>query len=90
MSTKLISYDLIKPTQDYPNLIDKIKSLGNWCVLHRSTWLIDTTLTSEQLFDALRPYIDSNDQLFVCNIERKSSVWCGSPKAVDDWLMSRG
>ena len=72
---KIVSYDLNEPDKNYPNLIEDIKSFSSWCHLHKSVWLIDTKLTSEQVFDRLRTHIDKNDELYVCDVVRYSSVW---------------
>lgn len=74
MKTYLVSYDLDKPGQDYSDLIAAIRRLGGIQtgsqvskVLY-SEWLVKTDLTSSQIYDALAPYIDSNDMLLVVGL----------------------
>lgn len=50
----LISYDLNRPGQGYARLYDGIKELGAWWHYLDSTWLVDTNLTSSQIFERLR------------------------------------
>ncbi|MEU9388611.1 hypothetical protein AB0D86_01240 [Streptomyces sp. NPDC048324] len=64
----MISYDLKKPGQDYTTLIKEIKSLGSWCHALKSTWLVDTLKSSQQVHSALRAHMDSNDLILVVNI----------------------
>ena len=42
MATYMIGYDLNRPGQDYPALIDAIKRLGTWWHHLDSTWIVVT------------------------------------------------
>jgi hypothetical protein len=50
----LVAYDLHKPDRDYTDVENLIKSLGSWCHLEESVWLLDTTSTPSQVRDALQ------------------------------------
>ena len=71
----LISYDLNRPGQGYARLYDGIKELGAWWHYLDSTWLVDTNLTSRQIFERLRSRIDANDRLLIIGVTRDYSGW---------------
>jgi hypothetical protein len=83
-----ISYDLIgtaETSADYERLIAKIKSLGAAKRVEYSLWVLDTDSSPEEVRDALRSYIDSDDKLIV--MQRVSgSAWRGLPADVARWL----
>lgn len=63
----LVSYDLLRPGQNYDGLINAIKQLGGKRVL-LSAWAFYSTATAVQLRDHLRQFIDQNDRLLVTGI----------------------
>lgn len=75
MSVKIISYDLNSPesSRDYVELIDYIKSLGDWIKPMYSFWLIDTPKHCKTIRDEAKKYLDENDRFFV-------ATW-----SIDDW-----
>ncbi len=61
----LITYDLNKTGQDYENVIKAIKdcSAANvWCSFWKSSYLIKSNLTANQILDKIKPYLDQNDK----------------------------
>lgn len=73
MTSYQISYDLQSPGQDYEDLHDAIKSLGDYCHILESTWLVEASDTSaSDIRDELKKHIDSNDRLIVT---RPRSGW---------------
>jgi len=83
-----ISYDLIgtaETSADYERLIDKIKSLGPAKRVEYSLWVSDSDLSPEEVRDALRSYIDSDDKLIVMK-RVGGSAWRGLPDDVARWL----
>jgi len=87
MSTFLIGYDLNKAGKDYDGLIDKIKDLANgWWHHLDSTWLIKSDLTCSQIRDALKPYLDHDDELLVLNITGDDWATFGIAPSGNDWL----
>ena len=91
MSVKIISYDLGQPetSADYEDLIDFIKSLGDYAKPLESYWLVDTNKTCKYIRDTAEQYLDDNDRFFV--VRWSLEDWAGFrlPKGVADWLNNR-
>jgi len=85
MPTKLISYDLRRPGQDYPELFAAIKSIGTWCHPLESTWIVRTTLSSADVRTRLSNHVDANDKVLVTAL---AGDWASSglDKQSNDWL----
>ena len=52
-----------------------------------STWLVDTSLTAQGIWDRLSPHVDTNDFVLVIGITRDSQGWL--PKDAWEWIKSR-
>lgn len=61
----IISYDLIRPGQDYTRVHNAIKSLGKWYQLQYSAFYVNTAYTPEQCDMIVSAVMDANDRLFV-------------------------
>ncbi|AIJ45913.1 hypothetical protein O987_08895 [Comamonas testosteroni TK102] len=85
MASYLIGYDLNKTGQDYAALIDAIKGLGLWWHCLDSTWIIKHDGPSTVIRDALKPYIDSNDELLVVKLTGEGA-WMGFNTECSTWL----
>lgn len=86
MATYLIGYDLNKPHKDYPELIEAIKALcGSWWHHLDSTWIIKHTGPAGVIRDALKPHIDSNDELLVVELSGERA-WAGFSDRGSEWL----
>ena len=86
MPAQLISYDLRRPGQDYPELFAAIKSNGvTWWHCLESVWIVKTNLTSAQIRDRLQPHIDVNDKVLVAALSGQSGT-LGLDKNCNDWL----
>lgn len=82
MSVYIVTYDLNRETSR-PNITKKIKE-WDWARLSESSYAIDTTLTVEGVFNALKPLIDANDNLYVITLKKP---WTGyGPPDVNEWL----
>lgn len=88
MAVYMVGYDLLKPGQDYEDLINAIKSYGVWWHHLDSTWIIVTDETAIQVRDRLVQHIDSNDELLVASIGAPAA-WRGFAKDGADWLMKK-
>ena len=90
MAVHLLTYDLVPPGQDYPNLLDELRRIGA-VRLQKSVWLVEVPQTAEQLLTAIWSYLDSNDRLFVLSIQPEAYEWIGKrmlpPSAA--WLKAR-
>lgn len=69
MAVYLVTYDLNKEVVR-PNITEKIKSLGGYAKLSESSYAIDVDLTVDQVFDALKPLIDNNDQIYILTLSQ--------------------
>ena len=85
MGTYLIGYDLNKPSQNYDELHEAIKSLGAWWHHLDSTWIGKHDGPSTTIRDYLKPYIDSNDELLVVKLTGEAA-WTGFNQRGSDWL----
>jgi len=85
MPNQLISYDLRRPGQQYPELFAAIKSIGSWCHPLESTWIVRTTLSSADVRTRLRNHVDANDGVLVTAL---AGNWAslGLDKQSNDWL----
>ena len=83
MKKYMITYDLNTPGKNYDNVIDAIKaaSNGTWCSFWRSSFLICSNLTANEIFAVLEPYIDSNDRLFIVEVTAHYQGWLSK----DEW-----
>ena len=71
----LLSYDLLKPGQDYEKLYDELASMDAQRVL-QSQWVFRRFKTSATgLRDHYRQFIDGNDRLLIVAID--SDDWSG-------------
>lgn len=79
-----ISYDLNKSDKNYDGLIEAIKEYSNIKALY-STWFVKSNKSASQIYNDLKGYIDSNDHLFVIEVEASNKQgWM--PESVWKWL----
>lgn len=72
-----ITYDLNATGQNYEKVINAIKdaSTGVWCTYWKSSYLIQTNLTVQQVSDKITPHLDSNDRLLVIEVKHNYQGW---------------
>lgn len=63
----LVTYDLLKPGQNYDRLLTSLKNAGGTKIL-LSAWLLPSKLTSEPLYNQLLPFLDTNDRILVTEV----------------------
>jgi hypothetical protein len=80
----LVTYDLHVRGQNYTDLLAKIKESAMWARLSESSYAMGTEKTPQQLFDYLKPGLDSNDQLYIVTIT-KPYIGVGTEE-VNSWL----
>jgi hypothetical protein len=88
MACYIISYDLNTPGQDYIELTNAIERVGTtaWQCLN-AAWLVITDLTAVQIRDALKPYVDKNDELLIAQLGN-DAAWRGGGRHFSEGLMS--
>lgn len=75
MSIYMISYDLHAPTNNREDVENSIKNLGTWCKYLTTTFLVKTESTSSDVQDAITKYLDNNDKMILCKIEKPILGW---------------
>ncbi len=70
----IVTYDLLKPGQDYSGLI---KAISQYHHVHplESVWFIKSMDTSEKISEDLLKWIDTNDRIFIGEIRNNYSGW---------------
>ena len=72
----LITYDLNSTGQKYDDVINAIKNASSyWCTYWKSSFLIKSNLTANQISDKITPHLDSNDRLMI--VETKTTNYQG-------------
>ncbi len=72
----MITYDLNSKGQNYEDVIQAIKdSALCWCTYWKSSFLIKSNLTADQISDKITPHLDSNDRLII--VEANSTNYQG-------------
>jgi hypothetical protein len=79
----IVTYDLRSP-KDYHDLYEVVKLQGKWWHYMASTWLLSTTKEPQQVVDAMLPYMDATDLLFVCELTPKFQGRL--PQQAWDWI----
>lgn len=85
MNTYLITYDLMKPGQDYDDLHEAIKKLGTWWHCLDSTWIVKHAGPAMTIRDALRQHTDANDKLLVVLLSGEGA-WANFDATCSKWL----
>ena len=77
MAVYMITYDLNSKGQNYEDVIQSIKdaSTGAWCSYWKSSYLIKSNLTVQQVSDKITPHLDSNDRLIVIETKANYQGW---------------
>ena len=86
MNNLTISYDLYRQGQDYPAIIEEIKTLGSWARLHKSVWYVKSGLSAAQAVERLKRVIDSNDTLYVVDATNNDAAWSNLDPKVSEFL----
>lgn len=68
MAAYMITYDLNSPGQQYEKVIQAIKDSSSnsaWCTYWKSSFLIKSSLTAQEISDNIAVHLDSGDKLLV-------------------------
>jgi len=82
-----INNDQKRPGQNYEKLYEAIKSCGDWWHFLGSTWLVDTSLNAQGIWDRLAPHVDKNDIFLVIGVTRDNQGWL--PEKAWEWINTR-
>jgi hypothetical protein len=82
-----INYDLKKPGRDYADLYTAIKSCGAWWHYLESTWLVDTNLNANGIWNKVKDAIDNSDRMLIIGVTADNSGWL--PKEAWEWINTR-
>jgi hypothetical protein len=80
----MIGYDL-KEGENYSDLIEAIKKIGNWWHCLDSTWIVKTDRSPVEIRDFLMPHIRKDDRLLVATLTGEAA-WCGFNEQCSQWL----
>lgn len=72
MTTFLVSYDLNRPHQDYPNVVGRLQDIGVATRVLYSTYVVETPMTAADIISHLADG-DQDDSYFVVEINQNSS-----------------
>lgn len=86
MAVFCISYDL--KSDNYEPLINAIKSYGIWWHQSKSTWIIQSNQTAQQILNNLNSYIQTGDKILVIKAQR--AWWAvGHTEEEYTWMKNR-
>jgi len=86
----LVSYDLRQPAADYSGLIKELKGCSAWWHYLKSTWVVSTDETPDQLAERLRSHLlHKRDRLLVIEVESGAGLEGWLPQKAWDWLRKR-
>lgn len=83
----LVTYDLRTPNHNYNPFYEALKLQGEWWHYISSTWLIATTKTPQELYNAVVKNITTGDSLLIVPV--KHPYWGYLPKDAWDWIDAR-
>ena len=76
MPAYMITYDLNSTGQKYDEVIKAIKdSSSAWCSYWKSSYLIKSSLTPDQIVDNVKPHLDNNDSFIVIEVKNNKQGW---------------
>ena len=89
MAYFVISYDLVKEKSgfDYGPLTTELKGLDA-VRTELSVWYLDTANTAQEVYNHLKPFVDSDDRLMVVEFSKKPA-WGNALKGTRDWVDAR-
>lgn len=85
--TRAINCDLREPGQNYEGLRKATQDLGDSWHCLGSTWLVDTSLSANGVWDRLAPYVDKTVRVLVIGVTRGYQVWL--PEGAWRWITDR-
>ena len=88
MAPMLVTYDLgVDGDQDYPDMLKALRSFPTWCRVTKSTWVVVTGLTPDQIANKLTPFLSQPDRLLIAPLATGRGWWSvGLSPNVLAWL----
>ena len=81
----LVTYNLKNPPGSYGELFEVLKGQNSWWHYLPSTWLVDTDLSPNDLYQELKPLINTDtDHILVTRLDSDRKGWL--PKKAWDWI----
>lgn len=68
MNTYLISYDL-RSESNRRKVIESITSLGEWCKCVSTTYVVQTSLSHEDVEKAVMKHLTPSDNMIICDLQ---------------------
>ena len=84
MPVYTVSYDLNRPGQNYTDLIAELESSPGWWHFLKSSWLISTNETPDQLWNRISRHVDKSDFVLIMEVTNRKSGWL--PQDAWDWI----
>lgn len=76
MAAYMITYDLNKSGKDYEGVIEAIKESSTaYCRYWKSSWLIKSNLTPDQITAKITPHLDGDDRMIVIEVKNNYQGW---------------
>jgi hypothetical protein len=76
LAAYMITYDLNAEGQKYDKVIQAIKDSSDaWCTYWKSSYLIKSDLTPNQIQEKIKPNLDSNDRLLIIEVKNNYQGW---------------
>jgi hypothetical protein len=70
-----ISYDLNSPNQNYKAIFEEIKLLGDWALVQKSVWYVNSVFNAEEVAEKLKSKLNSNDTLLIVDSVNNEAYW---------------
>jgi hypothetical protein len=83
----IVSYEL-KAAAVYTKFYEVLKQQGAWSHYIPSTWLIVTTKTPNEVFEAISLHIQPGDLILIATLG--DGYWGALPKTAWDWIKEQG
>jgi hypothetical protein len=84
MTAYLVTYDLNKQGKDYSGLIAELQRSPKWWKRLKSTFIILTNETPQQIWDRIKSHVDSDDYVLIIQCCDNVQGWL--PKEDWDWI----
>lgn len=76
MAAYMITYDLNNPGQKYDKVIEAIKESSiTYCSYWKSSYLITSNLSVDQISNNITQHLDTNDSLIVIEVKDNYQGW---------------